>query len=186
MVALTSLIVPVLLSAVLVFVASSISHTLLPFHKADYGRVPAEDELMETLRRLGLPPGDYLFPRPGERKEMKEPAFQEKWKRGPVGLMTLMPGGGRPMGQTFGLWFVYCLAAGSFAAFVAARSLRAGASPREVFVLVAVVAAGAHVLALWPSSIWYGRAWGTTIRSSVDGIVYGLLTGGAFVWLWPK
>ena len=90
------------------------------------------------------------------------------------------------MGRIFGLWLVYCLAAGAFAAVVAARSLGAAATSREVFVLVAVVDAGAHVFALWPLSIWYGRARGTTLRSTADGIVYGLLTGAAFVWLWPR
>jgi hypothetical protein len=34
-------------------------------------------------------------------------------------------------------------------------------------------------------SIWYHRSWGTTLRYTVDGLVYALLTAGIFGWLWP-
>ena len=43
-----------------------------------------------------------------------------------------------------------------------------------------------YSLALWQSSIWYGRAWGTNLRLTIDGLVYGMLTAGTFGWLWPK
>jgi hypothetical protein len=26
----------------------------------------------------------------------------------------------------------------------------------------------------------------TTIRNNIDGLIYGLLTAGAFRWLWPR
>src|SRR5215470_7999873 len=93
MVTLTQLWLPILVSAVFVFVASSIIHMVLPYHKSDYKRVKDEDGLMEFLRKMGDSPGDYLFPRPASREQMKDPAFQEKCKKGPMGFMTLMPGG---------------------------------------------------------------------------------------------
>ena len=71
---LSSLWLPILVSAALVFIASSVSHTLLPFHKSDYGKLPGEGEVMDFFRRLGVGPGDYLFPRPGSRKELSDPA----------------------------------------------------------------------------------------------------------------
>jgi hypothetical protein len=41
-------------------------------------------------------------------------------------------------------------------------------------------------LALYQMTIWYRRALGTTFRSTVDGLVYALLTAGTFGWLWPR
>jgi len=184
--ALISLWLPILVSAVLVFLASSVSHTLLPFHKADYGKLPGETEAMDLFRRLGVTPGDYYFPRPDSRKDLADPAFRERYKKGPVGVLTMMPNGGHPMARTFLLWFLYCIAVSAFAAFLATRGAAPGASRRAVFILVAAAAAGGYVLGLWQNSIWYGKSWATTSRSTIDGVVYGLLTGAAFVWLWPR
>lgn len=43
-----------------------------------------------------------------------------------------------------------------------------------------------YALAQWQHSIWYCRAWRTTIKSTIGGIVYGFLTGGTVGWLWPQ
>jgi len=130
MVSLTSLWIPILVSAVLVFVASSLSHAVLRFHRSDYARLPGEDDVMDLLRKLAVPQGDYLFPLAPNPKAMKEPGFQEKWKRGPVGLMTVLPNGGHPMGRTFALWFLYCIVVGAFAAYIAGRAFAPGVGGR--------------------------------------------------------
>lgn len=62
MVPLGSLLMPILLSAVIVFVASSILHMVLPFHRSDFRKLPSEDGAMEALRRFNIPPGDYMVP----------------------------------------------------------------------------------------------------------------------------
>lgn len=186
MVPTTSLWSPILLSAVLVFLASSLSHAVLQLHRSDYKKVPGESEIVDLLRRHAIPPGDYLFPRPGSRAEMQEPAFQEKWKTGPVGLMTLMPGGGRPMGRTFALWFLYCAVGAVFAAHLAGRALPPGAGAGAVFRLVAVAAFAVYALALWQDAIWYGRSFATMLRFTADAVAYAGLTGAAHAWLWPK
>src|SRR5437867_7809543 len=114
MVPLTSLWLPILLSAVIVFVASSIIHMLLPYHRKDYRPVPAEDGVMEALRRFSIPPGDYFVPCPTGPSAMKDPAFLEKRNKGPILVMTVMPGGPIAMGPTFVQWFVYCVVVGVF------------------------------------------------------------------------
>jgi hypothetical protein len=43
-----------------------------------------------------------------------------------------------------------------------------------------------YSVALWQMSIWYRRAWSTTIKATVDGLIYALLTAGVFGWLWPR
>ena len=40
---------------------------------------------------------------------MKSPAIVEKYKQGPVGMMTVLPSGSPVMAKFLGLWFVYCL-----------------------------------------------------------------------------
>ena len=90
MVPIMSLWAPILLSAVLVFVASAVIHMVLPYHRSDFRKVPSEDAVMESLRRLGVPPGNYMFPHAGSPAGMKDPAFIEKRKQGPIAVLTVM------------------------------------------------------------------------------------------------
>lgn len=185
MTGLSVLVVPILLSAVLVFVASSIIHMLLPWHKSDCSTLPSEDRLRDVLRPLAIPPGDYMVPRPGNAADIRTPEFAEKLRQGPVLMMTVMPNGPFSMRRNLILWFLYCVAMGIFAAYVASRALPPGAPYLRVFQLAGAAAFGGYVLALWQMSIWYHRAWNTTIKTSIDGLIYALLTAGTFGWLWP-
>ena len=60
MVGILALWLPILLSAVIVFVVSSIIHMASPWHKNDYPRMPNEDQVRSALRPLAIPPGDYM------------------------------------------------------------------------------------------------------------------------------
>ena len=186
MVPLTSLWAPILLSAVLVFVASSIFHMVLPFHRKDYRKVPAEDDVMAALRPFAIPPGDYVMPLAGTPAAMKSPEFLDKMNKGPVVMMTVMPSGPPAMGSTFVLWFAFCVLVSVFAGYVAGRALGPGVRYLDVFRFAGTVAFIGYSVALWQNSIWYKRDWGTTLRSTIDGLIYGMLTAGSFGWLWPK
>src|ERR1700691_167437 len=119
---------PVLLSSVIVFVASSIIHMLSPWHKSDYPGVPNQDKVMDSLRPFEIPPGDYMVPRPSSHKEYATPEFQEKVKKGPVMMVTVWPNGPTSMGRNLGMWFLYSCVIGVFAAYVSGRALRPGAN----------------------------------------------------------
>jgi hypothetical protein len=186
MTALSSLWLPVLLAAVLVFVASSLIHMLLPWHKSDFRKLPDEDRVRDSLRALAIPPGDYMTPCPSSPQEMKSPEFAEKKKQGPNMVFTVMPNGPVSMGASLVQWFVYCAVVGLFAAYVAGRAAPPGAPPMHVFQLTAVTAFIGYSLALWQFSIWYRRSWSTTIKSTVDGAIYALLTAAAFASMWPR
>jgi ABC-type amino acid transport system permease subunit len=186
MTGLSSLWLPILLSAVFVFVGSSLLHMLSPWHKSDYKTLPNEDKAMDALRALAIPPGDYMVPRPSSREGMGSPAFAEKLKKGPVMVLTVMPNGPMAMGRIMGFWFVYCLAMSVLAAYVTGRALPPGTPYLSVFRFAGATAFIGYSGALWQMAIWYRRSLSTTVKSTIDGLIYGLLTAGAFGWLWPR
>lgn len=177
---------PILLSAVAVFVASSVIHMALPWHKSDYPKMADEVRVMATIRPLGIAPGDYMLPRPSSREEMRSAEFAEKMTKGPVMMLTVFPNGPVAMGRNLALWFVYAVVVSVFAAYVAGRALPPGANYLRVFRFAGVTAFLGYTAALWQMSIWYRRAWSTTIKATVDGLIYALLSAGFFGWLWPR
>ncbi|MFH1573104.1 MAG: hypothetical protein ABIG68_03930 [Acidobacteriota bacterium] len=185
MVPVVSLWIPILLSAVIVFVVSSIIHMVLPYHRNDFGKVPREDEVMGALRKFAIPPGDYVMPCAGSPKEMGTREFVEKTTKGPVAFITVMPSGPPSMAMSLAFWFVYSVVVGIFAAYIAGRALGPGAHYLAVFRFAGCTAFLGYALALWQNTIWYKRSWSTTFKSTFDGLVYALLTAGTFGWLWP-
>ncbi len=186
MTGLSALWLPILLSAVGVFVVSSVIHMFTPWHKSDYPKMPNEDRVRDALRPLAIPPGDYVIPRPSSREEMRSPAFADKMKQGPVAMFTVMPNGPAPMSRSLLLWFLYAVVVGVFAAYVTGRALPHAADYLRVFQFAGVTAFVGYSVALWQMSIWYHRAWSTTIKATVDGLIYALVTAAVFGWLWPR
>ena len=186
MVPILSLWLPILLSAILVFAASSIIHMVLGYHNSDFTKLPNEEGVMDALRPFDVPPGEYVFPKPDNHKQMGEPEFVQKMEAGPMAFMTVLPAGAPKMGGQLGQWFVYSVIVGVFAAYVASRA--AGPDPEylDVFRFTGATAFFCYTVAGWQASIWYKRAWSTTMKNTFDGLVYALLTAGAFGWLWPN
>jgi len=185
MVSLMVLWAPILVAAAIVFVASSIMHMVLPYHHSDFKKLPSEDEVMAALRKFKIPPGDYIVPCAGSQKGMSSAEFKEKMNRGPVATLTVVPSGPPAMGVSLVQWFLYCALVSVFAGYIAGRALGPGAHYLAVFRFAGCTAFVGYSLALWQNSIWYKRSWAVTIKSTVDGLIYGLLTGGVFGWLWP-
>lgn len=185
MVPVMSLWIPILVGAVLVFIASSVIHMVLKYHNNDFRKLPDEDAVANALRPLNIPPGEYVLPHAGGAEAMKSPEYQEKLNKGPVAMMNVMPNGQWSMGSSLVQWFLYSIVVGIFAAYVAGRALGPGAPYLEVFRFSGTAAFLGYTLALAQTSIWYRRAWSTTLKSMFDGLIYALLTAGAFGWLWP-
>ena len=186
MTGLTALWLPILLSAVFVFVLSSIIHMATPWHKNDYPPMPNEDRVRDALRPLAIPPGDYMVPRAQSMAEMGTPAFQEKMKQGPVLMATVMPNGMPSMGPQLAKWFLYSVVMSVFAAYVTGRALGQSSPYLSVFRFAGVTAFLGYGAALWQFNIWYHRSLRTTITSTVDALLYALVTAGTFGWLWPQ
>ena len=182
---LAALWLPILLSAVIVFVASSIMHTVLTYHRSDYKQLPEEDKLLAALRSGKLQRGMYVFPY-CLPKEMKTPAVQEKYKQGPVGFMTVFHNGLPVLPKFLAQWFVYCLIVSFMTAYLAFHTVAHGAHYLAVFRVAGTVAFMAYGVSQLSGAIWKGQTWSYTIKEFVDGVVYGLLTAGVFGWLWPR
>jgi hypothetical protein len=178
---------PILLSSVFVFVASSLIHMAFPsWHKSDYVKIPQEDKIMDALRPFTTPPGDYMVPSCDTVAEMRSQEFADKLAKGPVLVVTVMPNGRIHMGKCLGLWFVYLIVVSCFSAYVGCHSMLRGAASLKICQVVGVTAFLAYAGALWQMSIWYRRSWVTTLKATIDGLIYAGITAATFGWLWPK
>jgi hypothetical protein len=184
MVPVLSLWLPILVSAVLVFVASSLIHMLLKYHANDYAEIPGGEAAAADVLR-SVPPGQYTIPYAAGMKEMGEADYLERMARGPVALITLRRPEDASMGRALVSWFLFALAVSIFAAYVAGRTHAPGADYLSVFRFAGTAAFLAHGVGSWPESIWFGRPWKTTFKNTIDGAIYAVLVGGSFGWLWP-
>jgi hypothetical protein len=182
---LSALWLPIVLSAVIVFVASSIMHMVLPYHRSDYKRLPEEDTVLAGLRTASLSRGLYVFPF-CTPKEMKSPESIRKYNQGPVGMMTIFPSAPPFMPKFLGLWFGYLLVVSFFVAYLTAHTVPAGTYYLAVFRVVGTAAFLAYGLGTISNGIWRGQPWSFVGKEVMDGLVYALLTAGTFGWLWPK
>jgi hypothetical protein len=186
MITIASLWLPILLSAVIVFIASSVIHMGPFWHRSDYPRMPREAEVLSALRPLAIPPGDYLIPRASGMQEMRSREFKDKLNQGPVAVITVMPNPVMSMPRNLVQWFVYVVVVSIFCAYIAGRTLPAGTPYLRVFQIVGATGFIGYALALCQLSIWYRRSWSLTLKAALDGLIYGALTAGTFGWLWPR
>jgi len=186
MVSLLSLWAPILLSAVILFLASWLLHMILGHHRKDVHQLPQEDVILDALRAAQVAPGDYMAPYIASPAQMREPQFLEKKRRGPTVVATIMAGGEYSMGKPLAQWFIYLLVILLISAYVASRTLAAGAPYLAVFRVVGTVSFMGLAMGQPHQSIWWQRRWSTTIKYMCDGMVYALLAAGVFGWLWPR
>jgi len=185
MVSLAELWMPVLVSAVVVFLASSVFHILIPIHKSDYTRSPGEDRLCELLRGENIRPGNYMFPHCDDMKKLQSEEMMSKFTQGPVGFMTILPSGPPAMGKNLVLWFLQAVLVSLLVAYIAAIGLASGTESMTVFRLTGTAAILAYTMGALTDYIWKGQQLNVMFKFIFDGVVYGLLTAGVFGWLWP-
>ena len=176
---------PILVAAVLGFIASALMWTVMPHHKTDFQQIPDEENVLAMLRAGGLKPGEYMFPYCASHADQGTPEYVEKMKQGPMGTMIVMQNGLPSMAPMMVQQFVFFLVTTVLVAYIGAVTMEPGADYLKVFRVIGTASilayAGAHV----PRSIWFQRPWANSFKEVFDGVVYGLLTAGAFGWLWP-
>jgi len=180
-----SLWLQVIVAAVVVFVASSIIHMVLKYHKADVRPLPNEDAVRDALARGNPAPGVYNTPHCADHKQMKDPAIVAKFEKGPVAMITVFPKGAPVMPKYLALWFAFSVFVSFVAAYVARHTLHPGDDGTLVMRITGTVAFAGYALSHVSDSIWKGQPWSNTARAFLDGAIYAILTGLVFRLMWP-
>lgn len=179
---LSALWMPILVSAALVFVASFLTHMVLPHHKSEFGKLPDEDAALSTL--AGVPAGGYMFPCASSPKDMNTPEFKAKCEKGPNGILVVWPGVVN-MGQNLLMTFLFYILVGVFVAYISWHAFVGDSTVYlDRFRIAGATAFAAHGLGWMSFVIWFraNKFW----PNFVDSVLYALLTAGTFAWLWPK
>jgi hypothetical protein len=180
------MLLPVVLSAIAVFILSMIIHLAMPWHKTDYAIVPDHDAAIAAIQSLNLSPDDYAMPNVRVPGGGKNPDFVAEFERGPTFHLTMMPAGGMPMGKFMGAWFGFMLLVSAIAGWVTSSIVPPGGDGHAVFHYSAIITACSYGFGGWTLSIWYFRRWSTAFKGTFDAILYGLASGAVFMWMWPK
>lgn len=173
--------VPILVSAVVVFVAGAAVWMAMPWHKKEWSKTPDEEAVRTALK--GCPPGMYTVPHCTNQPDLKNPDMQKKFVEGPQAFITVVPSGLPEMGGKLAMNFAYNLVVAIVCAYVVSRTLEPGADYLSVFRISGTVAFIAYGMAYVQESVWFGRKWSSTAMSFLDALIYSLLTGGVFGWL---
>lgn len=180
-----SLWLPVLVSAVAVWLISAILHMVLKYHRADYRQLPGEEAVAAAIRQAAPGPGVYVVPYCPDPSRMKDPDVQKKYQDGPVGLITLMRNGPPAMGKYLLQWLLFCLLVSFVTAYVARHTLSFGTDGLTVLRITGTVAFAAYGFGYFQDSIWKAIPWSNSLRGLADAAVYAVVTGLIFRLLWP-
>ena len=175
---------PILLGGFGVFVMSALAWTALPHHRKEWRKLVSEDAVAEGLRAGAPTPGLYNIPHM-DFKEMGSPEGKAKMDRGPIAYITIVKSGTPPMGPALAKSFLWCILVAFFVAYVCWHALPMGSDFREVFRLAGAMTFSVFALGNIGDSIWFGRPWSSWGLQLVDAILYTLVLGGIFGWLWP-
>jgi hypothetical protein len=176
-----SLWLPILVSAVFVFIASAAVWMAMPWHKTDFKKTGEEDAVRAALK--GSAPGLYMLPHCIDPKGLEDPAMKQKFIDGPLAYVTVVPNGLPQMGKKLVLSFLYYIFVGFLCAYFVTRTVAPDAHYLAVFRIAGTVAWVAYGIAFIQESVWFGRPWSLTIKNIFDALIYALLTGGVFGWL---
>jgi hypothetical protein len=172
---------PILVSAIIVFVVSARVWMVLPWHRSDFRKLPEEEPLRGIMQGLGA--GCYTVPFCTDPAELKDETVQQKYIEGPLAFITIGQNGLPRMGPKLAASFGYYVAVGIACAYMVSRTLSAGTPYLEVFRIAGTTAFLAYGIAYVQDSIWFSRPWSLTAKNVLDALIYALLTGGAFGWL---
>jgi hypothetical protein len=176
----SSLWLPILASAAAVWIVSALLWMALGHHQKDTIALPNEDATLDQLR--GIPPGNYSFPHPGDRKNCNSPEFKAKWEKGPMGNLSVW--GKFSMGKNMALTFMVYVIVSVLIGYVAYLAIPPGADRLKVFQIIGTVGVLSYTFAFIPDHIWFQAGARKTTMCIIDGIVYGLVTGGVFAAFW--
>lgn len=174
---------PIVSSGIAVFFLSFIAWMVLPHHRSDYGPVPDEDG---TMAHFGdIPRGQYMFPHCKDPQQMNDPDWLKKRNDGPSGMLTILPRGPQNMVQSMLQSFLFNIVISIVTAYLATIAFAKGADGTAVFRFTATAAFMGYAGALGWQAIWFFATWKSIGKMIADGLIYGIATGAAFMYMWP-
>ena len=176
---------PILLGGVFCWFASALIHMLIKYHNSDYKKLSNEDQVADAIRDGSPVAGLYHMPHCNDMKDMQNEEMQEKFKNGPIAMISVFENGMPPMGKLLIQQFIYFIIACVLIAYVATLSLASSADFLSVFRLIATISFLTFGYALLPYSIWFGHPWAVSLRYLIDALIYALGVAAVFAWLWP-
>jgi hypothetical protein len=183
MVPLSMLWLPILVSAVFVFIAGNVLWMALPFwHRSDYGRLPDEKTVLDALSVAES--GQYIVPCVDWNK--LTPEQRAEMQRGPSAFLLLRNPGKFSFGKLLVFYFLYALVISIFVGYLTGHTRPIGAPYIEVFRVAGTAGFLAYGFRSVSEGIWYGKPWKVVFKEMIDGLINALLMAGAFGWLWPR
>jgi hypothetical protein len=171
----------ILLSAVAVFVASSLIHMLFKWHNRDYRKLPNEDAVRAAINAGQPGPGLYVLPHYLDARECSAEEAQAKFREGPVGKLMLRRPGAMSVGPMLLQWFGLNLVVALVAACMAIGAM----SPQHAAHTAGLATLLAYGAGAVSESIWMGKPWAATLKDLLDALIYAIVTTLVFMWLWP-
>lgn len=176
---------PILVTAVLVFIASSLIHMVFKWHNSDYKKIPNEDDVRTALRAGALVPGQYVLPHCLDMKEMQNDGMRQKYIEGPIGFLTVKQNGVPSMGNALMLWFVFNIVVASIAAGAALQAYTLKGDVHQIAHLAGILSFVAYAGGGIQAGIWMGKPWSSVVKDLLDGLIYAIVSALTFMWLWP-
>jgi hypothetical protein len=176
-----SLWLPIIVSAVVAFIAGSVIWMAMPWHKGEWKKTADEEAVRAALK--GCAPGRYTVPNVQDQAEWNNPEIKQMAIEGPNAFITVVPSGVPAMGGKLVAMFAYNLLVAVICAYMVSRTLPADAAYLSVFRISGTVAFIAYGMAYVQESVWFGRPWSATVMTFLDALIYAVLTGGVFGWL---
>ncbi len=176
---------PILVSAVAVFIASSLVHMVFKWHNSDYRALPNEDDAAAVLRAGNLSPGMYHMPHCVDMKDLQREDVKARFRAGPIALITVLPNGEPKMGTSLRNWFILNVVVSVIAGAITVQSLGLEVDHGRAGHLAGLIAFLTYGGACVQQSVWMGKPWLSTFKDLLDAFIYGTVVALSFMFLWP-
>ncbi len=176
---------PIVASGFAVFIMSAITWTVLPTHKKEFAGLSTEDAVMNALRQSNVPPGRYVVPWFDEGRLLQTPEGRAKAENGPIAYITIAPRGLPNMGRNMALSLLSSIVISVFVAYLAWHTVPPDAEYLMVFRVTGTATFMANALGYMAESVWFSRPWKSLAIQWFDSLLYAMIAGGMFGWLWP-
>ena len=176
---------PILATAILIFVASHLIHIVFKWHNSDYKKFANEDAVRDAIRAGSPLPGQYVLPHCLDMKEMQGEAMMKKYVDGPIAFVTVRKSGPPTMSAALTFWFLFSLVIAAIAACLALSAYGLKGDAHDAGHLVGMISLLAYGGGSVLQGIWMGKPWASVAKEVFDGVIYATISALSFMWLWP-